>query len=219
MKRHSLTERARSLQIIEDEFAFPRVGSVSKVYEHTEHDDLSNHEVDVEWPPGQPVRTFRRVPVCQPAFSAAYVPNPDDIVVLTFREGDDELPMVTNYVHASADSDRAPLGFSGLKRLAAGSLYTEMSEDWARLAKKRDDDTKPTARVEIDDTSAAPVIEVTRHPAGSDTPDMGLELDLDTGEFKLGDGDGYGIVSDGSGNFTWYAKDVHWVTDESTISW
>lgn len=38
---------------------------------------------------------------------------------------------------------------------------------------------------------------------------VGIRLDNNTGTFKLRESSGYGIKGDGSGNFTWHAKDVN----------
>jgi hypothetical protein len=40
----------------------------------------------------------------------------------------------------------------------------------------------------------------------------GLKFDIRTGEFKLVDASGYGIVSDGAGNFTWENQSINKVT-------
>lgn len=93
---------------------------------------------------------------------------------------------------------------------------------YVRLAKKSGDDDDP------DDGDDLPMsIELVDNPAddsadvfirlnkedGSDSAETwGLRFDLKTGEFKLLDASGYGIVSDGAGNFTWH----HETIDEST---
>lgn len=50
---------------------------------------------------------------------------------------------------------------------------------------------------------------------GGPDSELGLRMDPETGGFKLLDASGHGIVSDGQGNFTWYAQDVN-VVGEAT---
>lgn len=52
-----------------------------------------------------------------------------------------------------------------------------------------------------------------------DSPSMGIRLNMDTGEFKIGDGSKYGIESDGNGNFDWYFQSLDMHDDGSTLSW
>lgn len=84
---------------------------------------------------------------------------------------------------------------------------------------KADGLSNPVARIEIDLSGSDPVLRLTRNEAETDSTDMGLEMDFGSGEFKLGDGGGFGIVSDGSGNFTWYENSMDFVDDGSTIEW
>lgn len=44
--------------------------------------------------------------------------------------------------------------------------------------------------------------------SGKGDSEMGFTMDFDGNSFKLLDGKGYGIVSDGSGNFTWHHESV-----------
>jgi hypothetical protein len=87
------------------------------------------------------------------------------------------------------------------------------------MAKKAADDTYDglAATIEIDDTDGEDTI--IKIKGQDEVDEMGLELNLSTGEFKLGDGSGYGIVSDGSGNITIYGNSVSTVEDGTKISW
>jgi hypothetical protein len=192
------TERGRILQIVRGELSFPRVGRVVTVWPHTGDESVpSNHEVDVAIPPGEPVQEPRRVPIMQPTGGAAYLPREGDLVLVGYLQGQGERPVVLGAVYGDADQDRAPTAGEGDVRL------------------RRDNTT-----VEITSTDAGDdIVRVTRQPEDADTPDMGLELNLSTGEFQIGDGSGYGITSDGSGNFQWFLESLDYVTDGSTLSW
>lgn len=47
--------------------------------------------------------------------------------------------------------------------------------------------------------------------------EQGFLFDPNDGSFKLLDEGGYGIVSDGQGNFTWYAKDVNTTNNTTSL--
>jgi hypothetical protein len=51
------------------------------------------------------------------------------------------------------------------------------------------------------------------------SPSMGIRLNMDTGEFKIGDGSEYGIESDGNGNFDWYFQSLDMHDDGSKLQW
>ena len=193
-----LTERGRILQIVRGELSFPRVGRVVTVWPHTGDESVpSNHEVDVAIPPGEPVQEPRRVPILQPTGGAAYVPREGDLVLVGYLRGSGDRPIVLGSVYGDADQDRAP---------TAGEADVRL---------RRDNTT-----IEITSTDAGDdVVRVTRQPEDANVPDMGLELNLSTGEFQIGDASGYGITSDGSGNFQWFLESLDYVTDGSTLSW
>jgi hypothetical protein len=81
---------------------------------------------------------------------------------------------------------------------------------YIRIGKKEDDLDDPTKGTDVPmflevvdspkDDDAHIRLELNRVDGSESTNSWGLELDVKTGEFKLLDGDGYGLVSDGSGN-------------------
>ncbi|OYR94038.1 hypothetical protein DJ71_02325 [Halorubrum sp. E3] len=189
--------RGDTLRRISDASSPPRVGRVVAVRAHTGSESPpSNHEADVAVPPGGEVdQQHREIPVRQPGAGMAVVPREGDLVLVGYRNGDD--PYVDGAIYGDADDDRAPVA-------SAGDI---------RLRRKG-------ATIEIASTDAGDdVVRVTRQPDDADAPDMGLELNLSTGEFQIGDGSGYGIVSDGAGNFQWFLESLDYVTDGSTLSW
>jgi hypothetical protein len=52
--------------------------------------------------------------------------------------------------------------------------------------------------------------------SGDGTNQMGMSLDFNTDEFTLIDGSGYGIESDGSGNFTWHYESINYSQSTTT---
>ena len=149
------TGRSRILSLIREEFNFPVVGEVKQVWPHDGSEDRpSNHEVDVGVPPGpNPETTYRRVPVGVPTSGFVATPRKSDKVLLVFRGGGGEKPVVSQVVYGDADADRAPKAAKDVVRAKRGSLYAELEGDGsaARLAKKPDDTKEPTARVEVAD--------------------------------------------------------------------
>lgn len=49
--------------------------------------------------------------------------------------------------------------------------------------------------------------------------DMGFWIDMESGEFKIGDGNQYGIESDGNGNFDWYFQNLDMHDDGTKLDW
>lgn len=205
------------------------VGFVTKVYEHdgTEN-SISNHEVNVQRRTQD--QEFRRIPVLTDHEGSIYVPQKGDAVKVGFLASKTPRPVVEDVIYT--DEVRAPLGRSGhwRRRLDdedGDSLWLEAEPkdhsagdpETLRMAVKKEGLDDPAARIEIDLSGTEPVIRLTRGEDEQGNTDMGLELDFGSGEFKLGDGSGYGIVSDGSGNFDWYYETLNEITDGSTISW
>jgi len=192
MTEFDRTEAKYIEQVIEQSVQMPQIGIVQSVEEHTSDDDFSNFEVNVLL--RDEVQERRNVPVAAPGAGMVHVPKKEDMVMIHFLDehGSGEFPIVTQVLYN--DQDRAPLAEAGTIRYNRGDLYIEMHPDgdWARVSFK---------------------------PEGDDaTPKGGFEISED-GSFKIGDGSGYGIVSDGNGNFTWYEKSVDFVDDGSKISW
>lgn len=189
-----------------------QLGEVVKVRSHTTADDTSNFECDVLLYSENQHR--RNVPVITNTFGEVAPPKKGTGVIIGFIGEENEKAVILGNLYSI--ENRAPLGDAGDYSLKRGDKYTELAADGdiARIAKKSADDADPSATLEIDDSGADTLVKV----KGEGAP-MGLELNLSTGEFKLGDGAGYGIVSDGSGNFTWYEQSLNFVDDGSTINW
>jgi len=148
------TERARILSIVRDEINLPQIGEVTQVTTHSSSDDASNHEVDVQIPPGAtPVREHHRVPVGVPAAGMVAVPEEGDLVLVQYKAGDGERPLVTKVFYGDADADRAPVGDAGDVCARRGDLEVDLAGDgsYARLAKTPTDGGTPDVVVEVGD--------------------------------------------------------------------
>lgn len=197
------------------------MGIVTKVFEHTETDDDSNHEVNVQLVSRE--EEFRRIPVHTTRQSQVYVPQKGDFVEVGFMLGNTQRPYVANHAHSF--QQRAPLARQGHWRHKFGDespyvyLEAEPSDhegtgkdpesntlsnppERFRIAVKEDGLSDPSARIELDTSDSDPVIRLVRGKEEDDADDMGLELDLGSGEFTLADGTEYGIESDGNGVVT-----------------
>jgi len=173
------------------------VGTVRKVFEITdENESLVTHRVNVETARGVEERDVDLLPITQ---GGMFLPEVGDDVIVYYQAGTTNAPIVLGPLHTL--QDRAP----------------QMRPGDYRIRRFEDDDA---AEFEIyENNDGETIISATRQRTDGGDPDMGIELNLTTGAFKLGDGEGYGIVSDGRGNFTWYIKSLDYVSDGSRIPW
>jgi hypothetical protein len=225
MARFDKTEQSYVKNKAEDLSTQPQIGEVVKVTEHVPDEEvLSNVEVDVTLRGEQKPRN--NVPVLGSSGSMMEVPEVGDLVLIGFRESTTTSPIVFGKIYNT--KQRAPFATENMTRYKKGDLYFEFQSgldeaekpaEWIRMAKKAADDKYDglAATIEIDDTEGKDTI--IKIKGQDEVSEMGLELNLATGEFKLGDGSGYGIVSDGSGNITIYGNSVSKVEDGTKISW
>lgn len=145
------------------------IGSVVKVFEHTDPEDNSNHEVNVLLRDGG--KEPRRIPVMSNHHGEAIVPQKGDFVLIEFLDGASDAPVVTDVVQN--DKRRAPLARAGHWRHEFGperteSLYIEAEPadhgqgepNVIRIAKKPDGLSDPTVAVELDDSGDSPVVRI-----------------------------------------------------------
>jgi hypothetical protein len=95
-----------------------------------------------------------------------------------------------------------------------------------RIAKKvnglydtRDDADVPVAIEFVDDPngdSAHVKVQIEKVDGSDSSATWGMVFDIKTGEFKMLDGEGYGIVSDGRGNFTWHYEGIEYSQGTTT---
>lgn len=91
----------------------PKRGTVTRVYEHTNISDDSNHEVNVSTNGGT-VPSEKRVPVISPSNDTITIPKVGDKVIVFYENGDSGSPFV--YGNSWSNEDRAPLGRAGMYR-------------------------------------------------------------------------------------------------------
>jgi len=182
-----------------DEFTQPEttVGSVTKIRRVTDDkDNLVTHRVNVITARQNEERGVDIIPITQ---GGMYLPEKGDSVILYYQSGTDTDPVALGPLHTIQNT--AP-------EMRPGDYRIRRFEDTA------------AAEFEVyQNNNDETIISATRQPEDGGDPDMGIELNLSTGEFKIGDGSGFGIVSDGSGNFTWYIQSLDYVSDGSTIDW
>lgn len=226
---------------IDNKVQLPRIGRIQEVFEHTEADDKTNFEVDVQII-GEDVQ-HRTIPYQHESNNEIVVPTVGDKVIVEYRDGQVLQPIARNIVYTN--KDRPPLGRAGMwrKRIDSGdspagpgSLYIEsfteydvdpaqtdpqdhgsVEESWVRIGKKVQDDAGEDGEdlpfeIEVLDAPASDEahikLELNKVDGMDSSVSWGLKLDVKTGQFKLIDSEGYGIVSDGSGNFTWHHEDI-----------
>lgn len=186
------TEQSRIDESIRESVEMSRVGRVTTVKPHDTDGDRRNHEVNVEWPPNINIKKYRDVPISHPSSGFLCVPEIGDLVLLQFRDGDGEKPIVTDVVYGSDPQNRAPLGEPGIIRGKRDDKYIEMHPDgdWARIAQKSSDDGTPDVKIEINDDG----IEI-------DAGDTDVIISADTvtsnGGGKIVAGEGDTVTGDG----------------------
>lgn len=101
-----------------------------------------------------------------------------------------------------------------------------VNNSYVRIAKKDDDrdttnfvDDIPMLIEMVDDPAddnAHVRVELNKLNGNASPKTWGLSFDVKTGEFRLLDSNGYGIVSDGSGNFTWHYESLEYSKGTTT---
>lgn len=195
------------------------VGRVTKVYDK-EDDVIETGNIEVNALIAGESHEYRRIPFTgfdHPGHT--YCPRLGDFITVEFPTGAGGKPIATSVVHN--ESDRAPNARAGHWRHEFESedspnLYVEAEaadseageQDLVRFSLKESGLDKTLAEIRLDKNGNV----VLQRGDGEN----GLSLDADTGGFTLLDDAGYGVESDGSGNFKWYHEDVDFISAEST---
>jgi len=191
----------------------PVIGRVSKVFEKTDDKpETGNIEVNVQTVSVD--HEFRRVPVVAADHAGhAFVPEVDDYVVVDFTKGEGTEPIVVGA--SPTKENRAPNARAGHWRHEWGDgderLYLEAqpadnsagTPELIRLAVKSDGLSEAITELTVDTSGSDHVVTVN---VGDD--EQGIRFDNSDGSFRLLDGGGFGIESDGGGNFTWYMNSL-----------
>lgn len=198
----------------------PTLGRVTKVWAKPDNKPETGN-IEVNAITSGRSHEFRRVPFM--AFDHpghTYVPQKDDHVLIQFIGGRGHQPVATDIVYTR--EDRAPNALAGHWRHQFesddGKIYIEAETasgeagdpNVIRIAHKDDPLSEPKTEIKLDISDGETNVRV---DVGDD--DQGLEFDNKTGRFTLLDGGGYGIQSDGKGNFTWRHEEVDFIDGET----
>jgi hypothetical protein len=99
-------------QKVREEIEQQRTGKVIRVYERSKEDANSNFEADVKLEGGTRLESV--TPVATPAGNSISVPKVGDSVLVGFRSGEGNPPIIVGFV--STTVDRPPLGKAGMYR-------------------------------------------------------------------------------------------------------
>ena len=216
----------------------PRVGHVVQVYEHLEEDDGSNFEVDVNFPGESnlehrvaPVEGPHTDSIAVPKVGDKVVveylhgDKKNPIVRNVVGTNQDRPPEGSSGMwRKKIESGLSPAGDGDLY-LTTHTTYDEnpalndyreldAEESRVRIAKKEkatDTNDLPLSFELVDspqNDEAYVKFEANKANGSDSTVPYGFILDLSDGSFKLIDKEGYGIESDGSGNFTWHHETI-----------
>lgn len=119
----------------------------------------------------------------------------------------DNLSVERTWYQVSKDSQTADPSFSGDAAMLMGMYdsptYADDASEITLEGNAVDGDDTKSMNVTLDFKSGT--VEVR---AENDTGEFGLSIDVKSGEFTIIDESGYGIESDGSGNFTWHHESI-----------
>lgn len=155
----------------------PIFGVVTEVYEHTEPDDPSNIDVDVQLRDGK--KELPTVPVLPNRNGHVDAPQVGEQVKVDFLAGPRKIPVVTERAYSA--KTRAPLAKEGhwrheFAREADESLYLEAEPadhsggdpEVLRMGLKPDGLSDASTAVEIDRSTSPPTVRVTSETANID---------------------------------------------------
>ncbi len=199
----------------------PFIGRVSGVFEKPDNElETGNIELNVQTRGRS--HELRRIPFT--AFDHPghiYVPQVGDHVLCQYTGGHGNNILATDVTFTR--EQRAPNAYAGHWRhefnSEDGRIYLEAqpasgdagTPNTVRIAHKQDGLSEATSTVELDISGGTPTVRI---DVGDD--EQGLVLDGSDGSVTLLDAGGYGIQSDGAGNFEWYHEDVNYKPAEST---
>ena len=174
----------------------PIVGIVTEVYTHTEPDDDSNVEVDVQLRDGS--KSMSRVSVLPTRTGHIDVPMVGDQVKVDYLAGPNKIPVVTE--RSYTPTTRAPFARAGhwrheFDRDAEESLYLEAEPadhsagepEVLRMGIKPDGLSDASTAVEIDRSTTPPTVRVQSDTANVDveTTNGDISLEATNGEITI----------------------------------
>ncbi len=190
-------------------------GQITKVWEK-ESDEIEEGNIEVNVKTTSNANEMRRVPLtCFDHPGHVSVPMVGDPVVVDYPSGRGQTPVAVAASHDERDEYRSPNGKEGHWRHEwpgeDDNVYLEAEPsdgsggmpDVVRMGVKSDALEEPTTDIVVDNSGSDPEIRVDLGEG-----EQGLILKGSDGSFKLLDNGGFGIESDGSGNFTWHMNSV-----------
>lgn len=100
--------------------------------------------------------------------------------------------------------------------LTPSEVFVQVAKRDNKTADPSDEGALP-AKMEFYDApgkdEAHVTVELNKRNGSDSAASWGIRMDLKTGEVKLVDPSGYGIVSDGDGNFDWHYKSIDYVEE------
>jgi len=116
------------------------------------------------------------------------------------------------------DKDSAGPELEDPLSIAPEAAYVQISKKEEDSSDPRDDESLPF-KVEVydgpKDNEAHISVEINKVAGGDSDTTWGMKFDIKTGEIKIVDPEGYGITSDGFGNFEWEYKTIEFIESES----
>lgn len=215
-----------------------RIGHVVEVYVHIEEDDDSNFEADVNFPGEEdlehrvapisgPHGGSISVPKVGDKVLVQYLHGDKKVPVIsnTFYTNKDRPPVgEAGMWRQRMDAGDSPAGkgdlyFTSHERYNKNPAlhdYHDLTPEQAfvRIAKKTsgmDESGLPMSLELVDDAKngeAYVKFEANKVGGADSSVSYGFKVDLTDGSFKIVDGKGYGIESDGNGNFTWHHENI-----------
>ena len=168
----------------------PQLGLVTNVYPSKDEQDRSDYLVDVRLlrlggASEKDEHEFSQVPVTTDHLGSTRGLTVNTMVLVQFVDGDTGRPLVTDVLYN--EDDQAPITEKG---------------DWRVRV-----DSNTVLEV-VNDSAGDKFVRIGRQPDDGADLDMGLQLNIDTGQVEFHDGSDTGLCSDGNGN---------WVMDSETF--
>jgi hypothetical protein len=161
----------------------PQLGLVTNVYPSKDEQDRSDYLVDVRLlrlggASEKDEHEFSQVPVTTDHLGSTRGLTVNTMVLVQFVDGDTGRPLVTEVLYN--EDDQAPITEKG---------------DWRVRV-----DSNIVLEV-VNDSAGDKFVRIGRQPDDGADLDMGLQLNIDTGQVEFHDGSDTGLCSDGNGNW------------------
>lgn len=194
MPRLEPTNDSYIREIVRDELSevTPRFGIVQEVHPYMEDGDTTNYKVDVQLTETgeQSGAMHTYVPVTSAMTGAARGLSTGDLVLVQYRRGDSDLPIVTDILYDDTDTTNAP-------QVDAEDFRLQIGND---------------AVIEIVTDDGDRRINIGKQTTDRDGIDAGLAINIDDGSFSLMNENDHGLFVDSEGNsiLKWESMAMPW---------